>query len=361
MSRVAVLLSIFCLLFVVPGRTHAAEQSDGISRYRDYSITWLLTADDPSRIKLGAQWLERDSQYANRYGDLAALSLWEFSRGTRSLDPDTVAWLARALGSTHSRRYQSLLEKVASANPGKIAGYANQSLSKLTEAAPEYDPAGNQRAQIRNSLNGDREAEPLKDASLIDLHAGMWIEEVFEKLGYPSDISVVRRSRRAPFVGRIYVDNLLLTYGSNGTIEFDRDRGDWYVGVVSPRLMLRTDGTASDDIVQGILSQNVAVFREVARRASQLGASDTATLEAADVRLRADMKTDDDKLADGLAYLCIMIGNAGDASYRDLLAEVVRDATRTRLRKHAAAALEKLSRPTVGSGTKQRPVEMPAP
>lgn len=352
MLRVIVLLSIVFFLSVAPDQAHATEPSSGISRYRNYSITWLLTADDPSRIKFGAQWLERDSQYATLLGDFAALPLWEYSQGTRSLDPDTVAWLARALGTTGSRRYQPLLEKIASANPGKISNYANQSLSKLTDSAPEYIPAANQREQIRSSLSSDRDSEPANDGSLIDLHEGMWIEEVFEKLGYPSDINTVSRSRRVPFVGRVYVDNLLLVYGSKGSIEFDHDRGDWYVTAVKPRLVLRTDGSAGDDVVEGILSPNVAMFREVARRASQMGASDGPTLEAAALRLRADMKTDDDKLADGLAYLCVMLGNTGDASYRELLTEVGKDATRTRLRKHAAKALEKLSAPTIGSGTR---------
>jgi hypothetical protein len=355
MSRFIAALSLVCLLFVGSDRVHAAEQASSISRYRNYSIIWLLTADDPMRVKLGAQWLERDSQYALQLGDFAALPLWEFSQGTRSLDPDTVAWLARALGSSGSRRYLPLLQKVASGSPGKIANYANESISKLTASAPEYDPAGATREQIRNTLSSERDGMPQLDGSLIDLHVGMWIEEVFEKLGYPSDISVVRRSRRVPFAGRIYVDNLLLVFGNKGTVEFDHDRGDWYASVIAPHITLHTGGGTDDDVVQGILSPNVAMFREVARRASQLGASDEATLKAAATRLRSDMKTDDDELADGLAYLCVLIGNSGDASYRDLLAQVSREATRTRLRKHAAVSLEKLSRSAGPSDTTHEP------
>jgi hypothetical protein len=104
------------------------------------------------------------------------------------------------------------------------------------------------------------------------------------------------------------------------------------------------------------------MFREVARRASQLGASDESTLAAAATRLRGDMTTDDDHLADGLAYLCVLIGNSGDTSYRDLLAQVSREATRTRLRKHAAVSLEKLSRAAAPTATThQSPAETTAP
>lgn|GEM_PF-5914351 len=353
MLRVKAFIAMTCLLIVAPDYIRAAQQPLTISAYRSYSINWLLTADDPSRIKLGAQWLEKDSQYANKFGDVAALPLWEFSEGTRSLDPDTIAWLARVLGNTQSRRYRSLLEKVAHANPGKIANYANESIGKLTVDAPEFVPTVSKRAEIREALRLEQEAAPLKDGSAVNLHTGMWIEEVFQELGYPGDISTVRRSRRAPFVGHIYVDNLFLVYDDKGTVEFDHDRGDWYVTAVKPRLVMRSGGAATDDIVQGILSPDEAVFREVARRASQMGVSDPAALEAAASRLRRDMQTDDDKLADGLAYLCVIIGNTGDASYRELLAQVSGNAQRSRLRKHAARALEKLAASSSSGSTKQ--------
>lgn len=71
------------------------------------------------------------------------------------------------------------------------------------------------------------------------------------------------------------------------------------------------------------------------------------------------MKTDDDKLADGLAYLCVLIANVGDASYRDLLAQVSQEATRSRLRRHATAALEKLSRSNVVNDSNAQSVDKP--
>jgi hypothetical protein len=321
-----------------------ADDIAGLSKYRKYTYAWLLTADDNGRVKLGAKGLEHDGNAEIELADLAAKVLWEYDKGIRRLDPDTAAWLARALGATHSKRYLALLKELAATNPGKIAKYAASSLTALSKSGETFDPEVVQLDQIRSSLRADAQDELPGDGSLFDFQSGVWIEDVFAKLGYPTDVGMAVRTRKVPHIGRISVTNLLLGYAGKGSIEFEYGNGDWYAVTVMPHSAPQTAADANQsgelsDLMQGLLSTNPMVFRTTARRAYSAAFFDEPLLEVAAWRLYSDMKTEDDALVEGLAYICKLLGNSGNSRYYALLSQVKENAGHRKLRKYAQSAL----------------------
>lgn len=341
----AVLMSLLC-------RDICAEPaSTSISKYRWHTYALLLTAQDPARLKLGARELETTASADRTLSDFAASALDDFLQGRRDLDADTVAWLAKGLGATGSLRYADLLKSLSKHNERKIADYAKESLAKLRTGAPAFNPADVDMQAALARLEEEKKQAATTGASLFDLHQDVWIEDVFTKLGYPTDTGVATTTKRmpAPIPGRIYMTNLVLEY-EEGRVEFSRERGDWYVLRVLPRalptarsqVLEQGSFTTLDAIRQGLLASDPTVVRATARNAVQLGVTDEAILDTAAWRLAAEMRTTDKFMIDGLSYVCRLLGTSGKSRYRTLLVNVGNNAEHRKLRGYATRMAEAL-------------------
>lgn len=339
------LLSLIC-------REVSAEQAaTSISSYRWHTYALLLTAADPVRLKLGAREIEEVASSDTALTDLAAKAVDDFLQHRRSLDADTVAWLARGLGATGSLRYADLLTTLSKNDERKIAEYASAALAKLKTPAPTFNATDVDLDAVRAQLEKQTEQSASSEVSLFQMQQGMWIENAFEKLGYPTDVRTTMTSRRIPMVpGRIYVTNLVLDYGSKGDLEFSRDKGDWYVVRVLPRNLPARRGAGQqapiemsvDDMRQGILAPDPLVMTATVKNAIQRGVTDEAILDTAAWRLAAEMHTKDKYMVDGLAYICRLLGNSANPRYRNLAVEVASKADARKLQAYAEKMLTSL-------------------
>lgn len=349
-DRYISICSIAALTIAMLCNVYADSSVPTMSSYRWHTYAWLLTADDPGRIKLGAKSLESTATPDIKLADLAAKVIWEYTQGQRNLDPDTIAWLARAIATTKSKRYFELLRNLASAHPGKIADYATAAAASLSTPGDAFNPEDVKLGETRSALVSTIQSAMPTPTSLYELTTGAWIEDVFTKLGYPQDVAVVMRSRRAPAIGHVSVANMLLDFGDKGVVELNHDQNEWYVEKISPRVLPRrsVDANAGEEryyidlneLRHGISNADPKLMRTAAMQAYRLGIADKTFLDLAAWRLNTDMTSEDASMVDGLAYLCQILGNSANPSYRDLVTQVSRQAKSKKLRKFAAVALK---------------------
>lgn len=329
------------LLLLLTSQAFAADIGPTLSPYRVHTYAWLLTGRDAGRIKLGAKALEYDGFRDRTLSDLAARVLWDALRSERHLDDDTIAWLIKGIGATHSSRYRAVLERGLQWTT-KVAGHARDELAGLRGNDELFDPGAVQIDEVRARLEKQVETTPPADGKLNDFHSGAWIDDVLTQLGYPTDVSVGMRFVRRPYIGNIGITNLVLFYEGQGTVEFDRTNNDWYATAVVPVRYVEGVRAAPGSYASGFLDPDPVVLRSTAKRAYHARVTDQTTLEVAATRLRDDMSSSDSQVVDALAHVCLMLRNARAVRYRDLLQHVSEHAESNKLKRYAREALATL-------------------
>jgi hypothetical protein len=332
---------ICALSLLLSNHAFAVDAGSTLSPYRVHIYAWLLTARDPGRIKLGAKALEYDGFHDRTLSDLAAKVLWDALRSERHLDNDTIAWLIKGVGATHSSRYRTVLE-LGLRWPTKVAGHAKDELAGLRGNDALWDPDTVQIDATRAALVEQVDTTPLGDGALSDFHAGAWIDDVLTNLGYPTDVSVGMRFVRRPYAGSVGITNLALFYEGQGTVHFDRTNNDWYASAVEPIRYVEGVRAASGSYISGFLDSDPVVLRDTAKRAYHARVDNEPTLEVAATRLRDDMSSSDGQVVDALAHVCRILSSAKASRYRDLLQYVSEHAETSKLKKYARAAVATL-------------------
>lgn len=115
-------------------------------------------------------------------------------------------------------------------------------------------------------------------------------------------------------------------------------------GLIALSKAVMDKGSAADEravAMHLVAHGNGRQLREAARHLMDKGASHDV-LEAAMARISAARGTQDDYLADGLAWLCKAILKSGNSQYKMGLTEVLQTAAHKSLRKYAELAAEGL-------------------
>ena len=77
---------------------------------REYAEAMLLLNSDDFDTRLAAKSIRRVMAGRQNIVDLLAEVAWTGCVGKRKMDPDTLAWLAKALGTSKQARYAELLD-----------------------------------------------------------------------------------------------------------------------------------------------------------------------------------------------------------------------------------------------------------
>ena len=389
---------------------------------RDHAIAMLLLGNSDASIKLGGKSITWFSPQERQLTDILAEVVWEACSGKRQMDPDTLSWLSKAVGSTKKLRYAEVLGTCLNADINShTKGYVTKAKSELTEASADVFKGGvMDLAQVRASLTQSRTigqnqlAEQFrklqKDAPLADIYSSLGVPDEF-------DIGTVSASNRLK--QNVWLTALKLTYKGAGSIQFYAEQGatDWKLDnvlTVNGLMMTSSDGrfyTLPELIAHG----NTMQLREVGdylmsrkslsneeydaimkrdttpvvpadeRLADSLGwleraaledgnasheramtmsllergdgpqlrhtaehwlskdTTDSEVVDAMMARINSSFETTDDKLADGLAYLCKVIQKSGNAKYGIRMRELSEAARHKTLRKYAGLAARGLN------------------
>lgn len=340
------------LFFCFGMATAQAASPPGLTG-REYSETKLLLSQTDFEVRLAAKSLYRLGSNRQSILDLAAEVTWTVCSGNRRMDPDTLSWLAKAIGRSRQARYATLLDYcLASTTDKKIVKYLTEAKASLEGTATSSFEGGkmdlgqmrDRLAKQGGSVSGHQAARQFdalrKDRSL---------DEVYSMFGTPDDLNGVNvQGRKVGHIVNVRTsgDMIVFEYNSLGTIRFvyDEAKSNWMLAEAkSDRGLIwaRQGGrfvTSDELITEGDEPQ----LREVVRQLQQRDTLNRETLDRVADRIYQSRLDPDDAMADTLARLCRILAKSGDGRYKQLLLDVSDTAAERTLRKHAGKAANEL-------------------
>lgn len=335
---------VLSCLFVATPKIALSQEFSG----RDHAHALLLLNQSDFDVRLGAKSLYRFGSNRADILDLAAEVTWTACSGKRKMDPDTLAWLAKALGNTKQPRYARLLDYCLS-NPANDKAKKHVQLARANlegEAANSFEGGKIDLQQVRARLT--KKGNPTARNELINkfdaLRRDQNPEEIYSTFGPPDNVSGISVPEgKAGFMMvkvRKSSDMLVLGYGGLGTVRFvyDENKTDWMLDEAkSDREIFWSsrDGhfiTMNEQIAKGDGSQ----LRVIADLLIRKDSINKEVLDRVAERIYRSRQEKDGELADGLAWLCKVIAKSGDGRYKQLLLDVSDAAANKTLRKYAA-------------------------
>lgn len=324
---------------------------------REYSETRLLLSQTDFEVRLAAKSLYRLGSNRQSILDLAAEVTWTACSGNRTMDPDTLSWLAKALGRSRQARYAALLDYcLASTTDKKIVKYLTEAKASLEGTATGSFEGGKMdlgQMRDRSAKRGGSTSGHQAAKQFDELRKDRSLDEIYSMFGTPDDVSGVNvQGRKVGHIVNVRTsgDMIVFEYNSLGTIRFvyDEAKSNWLLSEAkSDRGLIwaRQGGrfvTFDELITEGDEPQ----LRDVVRQLQKRYPIERATLDRVADRIYQSHLDPDDALADTLAHLCRILAKSGDGRYKPLLLEVSDKAAERTLRKHAGKAANELPDPT---------------
>ena len=161
---------------------------------RDHAHAMLLLSQSDFEVRLGAKSLTRFESNPAGVLDLAAEVTWTACSGNRKMDPDTLAWLAKALAKTKQPRFAGLLDSCL-ANPTYDKAKKHLKLARDAvggDATNSFEGGKLDLSQIRARLTkkGDSTSRNQLAKRFDDLRGGQTtVDEVYSVFGRPDNVS----------------------------------------------------------------------------------------------------------------------------------------------------------------------------
>jgi hypothetical protein len=321
---------------------------------REYSEATLLLSESDADVKVAGISLHKPGSDRRGILDLLAEVTWTACAGDRSLDPDTLAWLAKALGRTRQARYAAVLDHcLANVGNEKVTKHVKLARDNLTGAAAEAFTGGSVNlAQWRERLAKEGRRAPREQiARQFDaVHQGQPLDEVFAGLGVPDRLRGDRIHGKT--AGHRYVkvktsqDQIVFDYSGLGTVRFlfDFENSRWALASAESEGDLIWNwgsgrfGTYDDLIDTG----GPAELRRVVNRLKRETDIERDTLDRIVSRIYRSRAEKNEHLVDALSHLCRVVGRTGDGRYKQAVFEISRTAAARDLRKHCGKAADDL-------------------
>lgn len=345
-------LAVLSFFFMVTANAQLSQDLAG----RDHAHAMLLLGQSDFEVRLGAKSLTRFESNPAGILDLAAEVTWTACSGNRKMDPDTLAWLAKALGKTKQPRFAGLLDSCLS-NPTYDKAKKHLKLARDAvggDAANSFEGGKLDLSQMRTRLTkkGDPTSRNQLAKKFDDLRGDRTtVDEVYSVFGRPDNVS--GKNIPSNKVGFMFVkvrtsdDMLILEYGGLGTARFIYDEAKiaWLLDEAKSErdlYWLRRDGRLVT-IDELILNADRVQLREMANQLIKQDSVKKDVLDRVAERIYASRLEKDDDMADSLAWLCRVIEKSGDGRYKQLLLDVSETAADRTLRKYAAKAANSLA------------------
>lgn len=346
-------LRLFVLLYCFFSTgTHAATPPDFTGR--EYAEAMLLLNPNDFDTRLAAKSIRRVIAGRQNIVDLLAEVTWTGCSGKRMMDPDTLAWLAKALGTTKQARYAGLLDYCLSkVSDQKILKYMKEARAGLEGATTNAFVGGNMDLiELRARL---LKQGPITPPSLVAMHfagirEGQSLDEVYSTVGVPNDVSGInlpgKKVGAIPVRIRLTDDMLVLGYNGVGAARFfyEEEKANWILlEAKSEKGLIWSSQSGSLETFYALIDQGDASdLKEVVRRLSKNKMIERSLLDRVAERIYQSRSETDGATADALAHLCHVIEKTKDGRYKPVLLKVAESAETSTLRKHAGKSADAL-------------------
>jgi len=328
---------------------------------REHSEAMLLLSQSDFDVRLAAKSLNRLSSKRQDILDLLAEVTWTACSGNRKMNPDTLSWLAKALGNTKQARYAGLLDyclaNATGKNTIKYLKQARDSLEGTTTDSFEGGKIDLEQMRARLLKKGGPSSRNQVAKQFDEVRKGQSLDEVYSILGAPNDIRGVNvpkgRAGHSYVKVRISDDMIVFVYSGIGTIRFAfdeaKDKNDWLLAEAKSDKGLIWDPLGGrfvtiNDLVNAdlITTGDASELREIVYHLRKQTSIGRDILDRSADRIYRSRLEPGEELADALAWLCKIIAKSGDGRYKQLLLDVSNTATNNKLRKYASKAANDL-------------------
>ncbi|NRA72814.1 MAG: hypothetical protein HRU24_17590 [Gammaproteobacteria bacterium] len=332
-----IIFSFFLLvIFVIPSKAGQIE---------DLIYADLLTRGNSVHIKVSAQSIYNKQLNNQRLHDLAAQLLAQSLDGTTALNVDTQSWLAKALGTCETTRYQKLLNSIISSGAdSKLKKYTRLALEQMgNKSAPSFVKGAVDMKEAANRVKKEQAKHSSKATAetFSKVYTADTIDDVINKLGMPDDVDVTFGTRRTWGITATY-SMLNIKYQDLGNFIFNfsgKGTKNWLV-----KRIVSTSLHRGDLSHHPMLSESPQLMRGHIRSIIKQGTATELDRDIAAERLYAGQNDDD--FIDTLSWACKLLGTSGNTRYRKVLEHTIEHAGSRKLKKYAKKSLRQL-----GSGT----------
>lgn len=351
-SRCGLLLSLFLMSATVAAAPAPTRQD--VNHY-------LLLSTEPMSVRLALRGLLLDRSVDTRTLDIVAQYLVEAVPADTDDDGslDAARLAAKLLGASHNPRYKAPLEIALQkfARHAPLAADIESALAGMGggAAADSYRAGSLTVAGERNRVTALFKglAQASDRTRKLPVSGLTTLQQVLDSAGAPDHIGEfvhVRRHNLAPegsfaaTLKAVRVANLELMYFGRGSIVLHYD-SDWTPVAMVPEIAhppIRYDGDNTEYAYKLMSSDRFVLNRLAKKLYAQKKRYDPDLLDVMADRLWLGMYAHDKFEVEGLSILCWILGNSGNARYRQVLTDAVSSATSSSLSRHAKKALDKL-------------------
>ena len=334
------LLSTFRV--VVTALLLVATHSAFADTKQDDLLSLYLLSPVTEEVKLAAKSIQANPQASQHVTDLTAEVLVTDVLGNNTLDIDTQAWLAKALGSTQQSRYRQALQTAKNASTSrKLTGYIKKSLKQLNGAeADSYLPGSLSLTMLRdrvfNQQKADSQSRTTKGSFAI--RDGENLSAILSRLGLPDKAGTVMghvNTRRIVSAwggpSKIAVQQMLLSYNDIGEIQLARNADQWIAYFV-----LSYGGSGESNLPayrQKLSVENIATLKATVGELRKSQVRVPAILDLLAERLYQSRRDENRHVAGALTHIAATLGEARNPRYLALLRLVSTEAQSSGVRK----------------------------
>jgi len=328
---------------------------------REHSEAMLLLNQSDFDVRLAAKSIYRLGSSRRDILDLLAEVTWTACSGSRKMNPDTLSWLAKALGNTKQARYAGLLDyclnNVTGKNTIKHLKQARDSIEGTTTDSFEGGKTDLEQMRVRLMKKGGPISANKAVKQFDEVRKGQSLDEVYSILGTPNDVSGVNVAKGR--AGHSFVkvqtsdDMIVFMYSGIGTIRFVFDdakaKNNWLLADAKSDKGLiwkQLDGkfVTINELINAdlITTGDASELREIVYHLRKQESVERAILDRAADRIYRSRLEPGGELADALAWLCKILAKSGDGRYMQILLDVSNTAVNDKLRKFAGKAANNL-------------------
>lgn len=341
------------LLVIFSNITLSESFYNNLSAEENIVADLLIASSNPVKIKIGAKILHSQTKPRTDFLDIAAFKVTE----TQAVDVDAASWLIKAIGNSSRKRYLNFLNDTLQENADnrKLVKYLKQAIANIETSENEvmfdinaFDKKGLFQNYKKTDTNIIFEENHIEKAN-----AGDSLNDVYEKLGHPSEISSwskVKRFGAGPWGKSVRIENFKLIYSNSGYITFDSIGGLFIAQEVINFKSKFGLGSADiyADLGKTLLSADGVESQVIAKRLIRERRYQEAYFDSAAEKLWIEKNSADPYMINAIAHLVRYIGNGKNPRYTSFVKRVIDETKHNKLRKHAKKALKGLPKDIEG-------------
>lgn len=337
---------------------------------QDVSL-YLVLSDEPALVHLGLHNLLLDKSVDTRILDVVAQRLVEspppVANKKDEAGLDTLRLSAKLLGSSKNARYATALTVAAQKYKQELllADIAAAKAQLGEPAVEAYRPGSLTLAGEKNRIGALFKDYRQRGDRKLKLQSGgpNNIQRVLDRLGAPDHIGESGYMQHynltqdiSSSLKALKAAKLEFMYFGRGSIVFGYDQ-DWTAVETLreiPHPLISYTGD-NPEYAYKLMSADRFVFNRLAKTLyAPAKKIDPDLMDIIADRLWLGMNSRDKVEVEGLTILCWIIGDSGNARYRQVLGDLVSGARDRRLSRHARRALGKLAQPSADVEVYQR-------